>query len=335
MDDKTFRQLQCRLETECEFKLKSLAPLHTGNSDSLTQIAYTSDDKKYIVKLIKADKKYTTYINTLYALNSLSKVIPKCVKGFLFCEDAVCIVTEWIEGTEVDFRCADIEKLDIATSYIADIVRKLHKFPVKNNGREFSVINDVSSSFSILTRYNIVLPHDKAYRKYLDDPANIPCMNERRGYIHFDLHMQNIIKCEHSDYRLIDLELIGISDVWRDFVYAVCINHPDEQKFWLLFILNYFEDDIPEDFFRSVKFYVVLFMIMLVKSNYLNKTLEHHFMLAEKIFNEYGALKYDIPLWIKYTAEKILRLNTKHQKQLIRLIKSIEEERSVNGNNNT
>lgn len=335
MDDKTFRQLRGKLETECGIIIKSLNSLDTGGSNSLTQIALTLDGEKYIVKLMRVGSYYDDYVNTLYALNELSDVVPRCVKCFLFRPEVLCIVTEWIEGTEVDYRCTNIKELDNTAIELAKCLKKLHTFPVKDSGREYSIVNDICSSKDTLIKYNIELPHKEIYLKYLDNIENIPCVDGRRGYIHFDLHTKNIIKCGISDYRFIDWEITGISDVWRDLVYAVCINHPDEQDFWLLFILNYFNDDIPVEFFSVVKFYVILFMMMLVKSNYIKGTLRNHFMLVEKVFYEYSTLKCNIPLWMKSTAEKLLVADTRHNNQLMKLIRLIEEERSVNENSNT
>lgn len=328
MNMQTLNQLLDIIETHCRFKVKRAEPLTTGGSTAFSQILYTEDNRQFMVKLMHIDDHWQEYLQTLNAIGSLDSLMPKIENCFLVQPGVLCLVTAWVAGEEFTPQNKDIVQLDHAAGKLAEHLRQLHTLPVQDGGREYSVAENIRSSIAFLDGNAVTLPHQKLYIRYLEDSRNSPYTDLRRGYIHFDLHRKNIIQRNDGDLCLIDWEIAGISDVWRDFVYAVCMHQPEEQEFWLLFLLHYFEDSIPDNFFTASRFYTVLFMLMLVRSNYVKGTMAQHSMLAEKIYDDYRGLKCTIPMWMKNTAQRLLAANIGHHDELTRLIFSIRREQS-------
>lgn len=326
MDVQTLDKLRYMIQTNCNFQVKRLEPLTMGGSTAFSQILYSDDNRMFLVKLIRINDQWQEYLNTLKAIGSLDLLMPRLEAGFLFQPRVLCLVTEWVTGTELIIQEMKLVQLDHIAEKLAKYLRCLHTFPVQEGGREYSIAENIWSSLAFLEDNDVMLPHQKLYSRYLEDPENSPYTDARRGYIHFDLHRKNILCCQNGDCCLIDWEITGVSDVWRDFVYAVCIHQPEEQEFWLLLLLHYFEDAIPECFFTASRFYTVLFMMMLVHSNCAKGTMAQHSMLAQKIFDDYHGLKCTIPIWMKKSAERLLATGIGHQDELTRLICLIKEE---------
>lgn len=326
MDAQTLDQLRGMIETNCSFRVKCLEPLTMGGSTAFSQILYTDDDRMFLVKLMRIDDRWQEYLNTLNAIGSLDLLMLRLEAGFLFQPGVLCLVTAWVTGTVFDPQDMELVQLDHTAGKFAGYLRRLHTLPVQEGGREYSIAENIRSSIAFLEDNAVTLPHQELYTRYLEDPGNSPYTDARRGYIHFDLHRKNILCCQTGNCCLIDWEIAGISDVWRDFVYAVCIHQPEERDFWLLLLLHYFEDAIPDRFFTASRFYTVLFMMMLVRSNCAKGTMAQHSMLAQKIFDDYQGLKCTIPVWMKQTAERLLAAEIGHQAELTRLIRLIEEE---------
>ena len=328
MDEQTMSRLQAMLEAHCGLRAKRLEPLTKGGSTSSSLILHAEDGGQFLVKLMHTDDRWQAYLRTLDAISNLDPEMLQYEAGFLFQPGILCVVTAWTAGEDFSVRSMSSARLDRAACRLAERVRRLHALPVQEGGREYSVTDEIRSSIAFLEEHAVMLPHRELYVRYLQDSGNLPDADARRGYIHFDLHTKNMIQCGADSLCLIDWEIAGISDVWRDFVYAVCMHQAEEQEFWLLFLLHYFEDAVPDAFFPASRFYTVLFMLMLVRPNYQTGHIAQHCMLAEKLYDDYCGLKCAVPAWMQETAERLLSAKIGHREALTRLIGLIKEERS-------
>ena len=299
------------LKLEAEFHLHEdileWQPLLTGGSTNLKYYGITKSGLKFNVKYQVLSNRNLQQRKIRNLLNLQTNLIfPRCICSYISLSSSVCFITEWIEGENLQLGQLNfnIDSLYMCVKKVCVQLKTLHSISVDMQPTN-EIRKDYKKACATIKHYKIKIPHLDMYCNYIDTHI-MELSSKRLGYVHFDFHPGNILQV-HKGYRIIDLETISITDVWRDLVYAVAINFPIERKFWLLFLLEYFEGLPPKEFFSVSKLYVIIYMLMLAKSNYKNKTTDTYFQLAEKLYNDYQGLKTEIPSWFYSTAKELVQ----------------------------
>lgn len=215
-----------------------------------------------------------------------------------------CFLTEWIEGDCLDLQSLndDPKSLYDCAVLVSKKLKTVHAIETTYRFAPRSLKRDYKRALRKIRFFRINVPHLSEFVKFVDGNLN-KIKNTPQGYVHFDFHPGNIIK-QGGDYRIIDLETICVSELWRDLVYAAEINFPEQHKFWLLFLLGYFDGKIPNEFFLQSKIYVIIYMLMLAKYNR-NGDMEMYFNLVNKVYEDYNSLRTDISDWMIKTATEL------------------------------
>lgn len=233
-------------------------------------------------------------------------IFPKLICSFVsYCLPfRNCFITEWIDGNPVDihtlnnnsqclFKCARI---------VSQKLKTIHAMDVSNRFTARSLNRDYISALMAIRFYKIDVPHLADFMSYIDDHIT-HISNTNKRFVHFDFHMGNIVE-KDDDYGIIDLETICVSDPWRDLVYATEINFPEQYKFWFLFLMEYFDGVIPNEYFVRAKLYVIIYMLMLAKYNR-NGNMQMYFNLVNKVYEDYNQLNSVVPNWFVETAKEL------------------------------
>lgn len=244
--------------------------LTEGNSDAHKFYGETISGRKLIVKYIRPDRRFPGVKRVLYDIQDRGVPIQKLYCAYLSVAGRYCFISEWLDGGNID-----LERLNNDTEYMrycargsADALRKLHECRAEGI-KPVTLEMDLDYALHNIERYHIEIAHLQQYLAYIEENKD-KVRDAAVGYVHFDYNIQNVIETD-GHFVLIDLETFRITEIWRDLIYAVCINFPRERKYWLWFLLEYFHGEIPDVFFRSMKIYVIIYMLMLAKSNFLRE----------------------------------------------------------------
>lgn len=289
--------LKFELSLHLEDAIISFEPHKSGGSLNASYVAITKSGRKVLVK-------YTLFTRNALQQKKIRKIIDsKITSGFpklITCYFSVlflyCFVNEWVDGVPLDL--AELNKnpelLKECARKVCNTLKELHRLDVVGIAHSRSLKQDYRRALHSIKRYGIDIPHYNSFVKYVD--ANIESITlKKRSVVHFDFHPGNIIS-NINDYTIIDLETICISDPWRDLVYAVEINFPEQQDFFRYLLLEYFDGNVPKEFFSTSKLYVIVYMLMLAKYN--RKNLRPYFLLVNKVYSDYKNLNSEIPHWL-------------------------------------
>lgn len=216
----------------------------------------------------------------------------------------ICFITEWVSGTAINLQTLnnDPQRLFMCARIVSKKLKTIHAMAVSNRFATRSLKRDYRNALRAIRFHKIDVPHLSKFVSYIDDHIT-DFSNTNKGFVHFDFHVGNIIE-QDDDYRIIDLETICVSDPWRDLVYATEINFPEQYKFWFLFLLEYFDGEIPNEYFVRAKLYVIIYMLMLAKYNR-KGNLEMYFNLVNKVYEDYNQLNSIVPNWFAETAKEL------------------------------
>lgn len=269
-----------------------------GGSRNVTYIGVTASGKKVLAK-------YTLFTLNILRQRKIRRTIdakitfgfPKLIKSYLSVFFLYCFVNEWLDGQPLDLNELnnDPQQLKDCAEKVCHLIKELHTLDLDTNtGTQRSLKKDYKHALSAIKHYKIAVPHYDSFVKYVDDNIEM-VQTVRRSFVHFDFYPGNVIS-NNGEYKIIDLETVCISDPWRDLVYAIEINFPEQRNFWRLLLLNYFGGTIPSEFYSVSKLYVIVYMLMIAKYN--RDNLDTYFLLVNKVYDDYDNLNAEIPKWL-------------------------------------
>ena len=267
--------------------------------------SFELDGKKYIAKYYRPRRKDRYLTKVFQNMRSEGINIIGILCGFysvvLF---KYCTIVEWVDGDVLDLEKNNYSReqiYDLASKAAVEL-RKIHRYPTDPK-YNLNLKKDFRRTIHFLINHRVSVPH-------MDEFINIVetwiSENEdtQYGMTHLDFHPGNILY-NLCNVTIIDTETFDITHPWRDLTYALCLNHPYENTYWMSFILAYFDWNIPDEFWTYSRTYVIYHFLKLLVSNYLNDSLKEVYPLAEKIYFEYDGLNSNIPRWVDDSLRKL------------------------------
>lgn len=141
----------------------------------------------------------------------------------------------------------------------------------------------------------VSIPHKKEILGFLK--KNLSLCRKEYALTHMDLHAGNFHRDSQNTVYLIDYENIRITDPWRDLTYAIFFHEAEEDVFWYEFLRSYFNNSIPSDFWKIMKYYCYLQALRMMICSHQRKDQRHIDNLAESIWNNYHNNDQIIPAW--------------------------------------
>ncbi len=304
VDHQLIAQCIAEVKRKHEEEVAACHLLRVGRSQNIKLLVEGVSGQKFLYRYAAWDETFFRILQEIRHWQHIPVILPRnCYRSEL---GYLCYYSPWVEGHSLDFQQlnGDENALLHAASLTADALRQFHQkervSPVERTDTHRDALD-----YALAYWKDLALPHPQGeefisyVKAHLQDKRLSPI-----GWTHFDLNSENLIAGEDSVY-LSDLELMRWDYVWRDFVYAVCINYGDEREFWLLTLLAYFSYDIPAGFFREVKLYSILYFLMLAKSNQRNGMWSEYCQLGELLYESYDGLRADIPAHLLQTAAEL------------------------------
>lgn len=251
-------------------------------------IIETSNNKYFVKVFIRNENKlYVDFLNYLF---SIENIFLKPVIFFSYLKNYICLIYYFYDN-----KCLSNNILD--SNEISKILIDLHsiKIPNKYINYRVNILDELNYYYNYLTNENIRFNYYVEIKNYLYE--NINRYSIEPSIVHMDYHLNNLIKYSNKTF-LIDLENISIFDKYIDFVYAAFFHNSNEDLLWLNVINNYFNKNIPDEFWDKIKYFCYYQLIRMIINNFENNI--DYDCLVNSIYNGFN-IKCKYPKWyIKY-----------------------------------
>ena len=266
-----------------------------GNSLSNNYLCVCENTEELFIKIYYSENSTFPMQQFLYS-NDIP--VPRPIHELCIGQNTFCAVYEYITAQSVAIFLEQCSNKELASD-IATSLRKMHNLkinaPTKVEDTHLEIkklieyINDNSINF---------VNKSKIINYLLSNAVSVPV--ERLGIIHMDFHLKNIL-ISRADRRILftDFENLTYGDTWRDFVYAALFHEPCENSFWHSFIESYFDNDIPKQFWESVKYYCYVQLLRMIVCEYQKGNVDEINKLVKSI-NTGFPINASNPQWYRF-----------------------------------
>ena len=205
------------------------------------------------------------------------------------------IVYVYCTGKTADSFIGNRIELAKVSKEIAKAIKMLHSIYCQDVF-DYNIEAEIDRHINFLTKNKIDF---FAKKDFIFALKNIELKNIQYGFTHMDLHLRNIVI--NSDYKaiFIDYDNISISDIRRDFVYAVAMHEREENDLWYLVLQEYFNYNISDAFWNDMYYYTIIHLFRMIEQEFKNGNLDSMNFLANSLYKNYRGLRTVIPKWIE------------------------------------
>ncbi len=199
-----------------------------------------------------------------------------------------CMVTDWLDGEDISGTPSEAYQ-------VAEILKFIHsqKASVKHHKLHYKL--ELKRYLLYLTVKKVDFMHKQEIISYLLNNSAL-CRKEC-SLTHMDVHRRNFIIDSNDIVRLVDYENLCITDPWRDFVYACFFHDREENLFWEAVINYYFNDNIPEEFWITMKYYCYLHLLRMIICEHQKGNYETIDRLVKSIWGNWNCNNCNLPKW--------------------------------------
>lgn len=295
-----------------------MRPLKLGGSTTTSFVVHLSNGERCTVKYMTNYPGQAAIYSAIKKAQNTTDYLAKIRCAFLSNTGYYCLVCDWFDGCDIDInKCnTDPEYLYNVANKAARALKQLHNLPIEGNVIVRTVEDEISRVANFINENSVNVYKIKDFLDAVDNisPIDISWL----GYIHMDVNTHNFVYSDNA-VGLIDFELVCVSDIRFDFSYALCVNHIYERRFWLCFLLSYFEGNIPENFFKSSRNFVITYVLKLLLFNHKMGTLDEYEYLLHQVYDEYDELKSNVPKWIIPCAVEVYNFCPRYKEAILNL----------------
>jgi len=213
------------------------------------------------------------------------------------------MLLSWVSGSD----CVDVingfsEKSQYELGVKAgEILSKIHSIPFNEDVEDWALRYGIKIRKKIEGYKNcsIKIPEDCKYIKILEESICY-LKNRPQTFHHGDFHLGNLVMSEAGELGVIDFNRSDYGDPWEEFnrsIFTWQVSIP----FMIGQIHGYFNNDVPDEFFRLLLVYMVTNAIGSIywaipfgeeEVNYMIKN-------AEELYDVYDGFKSFKPNWYK------------------------------------
>lgn len=282
---------------------------------SKIDIGWSSDTKYYIknknneefvlriADISQYDKKEKEFkvMNQFYGLN-INMSIPI---DFGICNDSkyVYILVSWIKGEQAEIVLPSLPK---ETQYehgfeAGVILSKTLSLNSKSDIPDWEEYFNAKIDSRISSYHKCSVQNSKVDEMILYVNKNRDLLKNRKQYLrHGDYHVGNMIIDEDNKLSIIDFNRFRYGDIMDEFN-RISISSKVSKEFINGQINGYHNNDVPEEFFIMLKFYVLATMIGTIPWSLMfdDDDLQFAITVIDNVYKEYNSLKSLYPTWYK------------------------------------
>ena len=286
-----------------KYNIISYEELKLGWSSDKKYILTDNLNNKYMLRI--SDKSLYDKRNRQFRLLSeVSKLNINCPKPIEFgeLENKIYLLLTYLEGKRAEeeiYNFNDIEQYNLGIE-AGKILKIIHSYDKETDTLSWWDKYEPKSKRKIDTYLNSSLKHDNP--EFLIDyyKENIHLMNNRPQILtHGDYHLGNML-IHNGHIVIIDFDKMNFADPYDEFK-PYCWNVIRSEYFETGLINGYFDNKIPEDFFKILKFYTIESLISHLPwaMTFGDEEVKTAFELYDKVIEWYDNFKLEIPTWYK------------------------------------
>lgn len=262
-------------------------------------------NEKFLLRVSKIEyydikKKEFNMMKELLNLNiNMSKPIDFGMCGN---EKYVYLLLTWIEGKPLD---EVIEKLSKKEQYIlgieaGKILKKFNSIQVPNEdrNRQSYMMDKINIHLNKYRECGIEIDNDDYAIQYIEKNIHI-LKNRIQTYQHGDYHIGNMILMSNNILGIIDFGRWGYGDPYEEFYKMMMFSREQSIPFSKGQIKGYFNDEIPNDFFRISSIYladVILYSVVWAIP-YGKEDVKGMVKRAKMILDDFDNFRNTMPSW--------------------------------------
>lgn len=238
-------------------------------------------------------------IKELESLNERVCLLPFVSKNLLDINKQLNIY-EWLDGENLrnflhykaEMSCYEY---GIKSS---KLLKKLHEVNVSDVVVRFNADNYISKILDILRSDECVLKHKNLWQDLIVENADILKIKKKDTIIHFDFKPKNIM-LSNGKLLLIDFDSFSIGSSWFDFYDKGLAIYKKRQAFNQGVIDGYFNNCIPDEFWKFLKIISVCTMIQMSSWSINRDNKDYIFSVEKHLLKAYSDDSNNIPKWYK------------------------------------
>lgn len=254
-----------------------------------------ANDRQYLVKITPETVNFGIYETLKKMCDEGIRVIAAIKWKYFYNNKSTVFVYDWVPGESLETilkKCDRFEKESYGKK-AAVLLKQFHSFNVVQ-------FDWNSNPYSLYRRYDFCIawyratyPYLKEINAYIKDNKKIWKTCSRYSLTHQDLRPENILVSNNKLY-LVDFETAGIADPYSDFVFCISMQPEYQIDFSLSLIKEYFDNDVPDEFWQWTLFYGAMAIQKYAIWKYRNKR-ERVKKQAVHFYNIYSGLTSTIP----------------------------------------
>lgn len=237
-----------------------ISKISSGASSVMKYKVY-KDGKYYLLRLFDIRFMKSRYvalsnIETLY-INEIN--VPKVYENGILNDTKGYALLEWIDGVSLDEILVDRELEIQYGKLVAKELAKMHDVKANNKAMLFE---NYIKSFEKKIKKIVNLGIDKfpidLFENYVREYSKLLKKLPGNSIIHGDIHPGNIV-VNNNKIWFIDLDVCKVSNPWEDLSSNAC--NMDFPNFYSSIVFNYFNSNIPKEFWQVYYLYGSLYII--------------------------------------------------------------------------
>jgi aminoglycoside phosphotransferase (APT) family kinase protein len=265
-------------------------------ADGRTQLLRISDIAQYDAKL----REYR--VIEKYARLGFPMSMPV---AFGVCNDgkSVYMLLSWVYGCDLEEM---LPKLSEEEQYrlgrkAGEILRKIHSVPLEPE--DVPKQTKKEKKLTQLSRYensDLRIPGDETALQYVKDNID-QIWQQPAVYMHGDFHPGNLIYMEDGSIGVIDFNRWEIGDPYEEFYKLESFGTEISIPYCIGQIDAYFDDDVPEGFWKANAVYVAQASLFSIKwaEPFGQKDIDGMVRRAEAAFEDFDGFRRIVPKWYK------------------------------------
>ena len=280
-------------------------PINKGWSKDKKYCVTDENGNRYLLRvsdIAEYDKKQSEF-NMMKQVSALG--VPMCQPiKFGVCDEGVYSIQSWIDG-------ADAEKVILTlsdTEYGLEagrILKKIHSIPAPETQEDWEIRFNRKMDYKInkYTECPLKYENGQAFIDYINESLYL-LKGRPQTYQHGDYHIGNMMIGRDGKLYIIDFNRNDYGDPWED-IKAITWDVEASQMFASGRINGYFDNDVPEEFWRIFALYISCGILSSLPwaIPFGEEQIQVMVNQAKEVLSWYDNMKNPVPTWYKGVVE--------------------------------
>lgn len=285
-------------------------PINKGWSKDKKYCVTDENGNRYLLRvsdIAEYDKKQSEF-NMMKQVSALG--VPMCQPiKFGVCDEGVYSIQSWIDGADAE---KVIPTLSDTEQYVygleaGRILKKIHSIPAPETQEDWEIRFNRKMDYKInkYTECPLKYENGQAFIDYINESLYL-LKGRPQTYQHGDYHIGNMMIGRDGKLYIIDFNRNDYGDPWED-IKAITWDVEASQMFASGRINGYFDNDVPEEFWRIFALYISISCGILSSLPWAIPFGEEQIQVmvnqAKEVLSWYDNMKNPVPTWYKGVVE--------------------------------